>query len=510
MKKICNFRPIVLFAMSLILGGYFFAVSKFRDWVGFVSIGLILAVSIFVFIMFCKTKKTKIINIAVACFLIPFLIGGVLTEFQINKKLNTVTADGSYLITGTVVQGGYDNDLYNFVLDDVILNTDKQTFDVEGEVYVRSIVRSSKAINVGDKITFYGTYNYTYKDNCSNNPLNIYSYTGMAYISEVVNVQSGQGIKYSILKWSKSQLNSSMDPNEANISYAMLFGDKMLMDSELKTNYKVAGVSHILAVSGLHIGFLIALLGLLLSKIIKNKWLYTSILFGILLTYAYICGWTPSVMRAVVMFGVVILSKFMFAQYDPLNSLAIAAMVNIIISPLNIFNVGFLLSFSVSFSIFALGMPLKVLLQSKMPQKVASSLSISISAWIGSLPIILFYFGTISTYAVLINFLILPAIGVVFGCLVITLLISGLWAGVLVIPELMINGLNLIVEGIANLKSSYIIAQNNFLIMVIGFVAISLISQYNFIRHKRLYACATSVLFIAITVVYSIIKGGYV
>lgn len=508
MKKLCNFRPIFLFSLSLIMGGYFFAISKFRDWVGIFTIVLVAVVVLFFVIATIKLKKIQILKFCAICFLIPFLIGGTLTSIEVNNKLRTGTIDGVYTVSGKVSQGGTKDNVYYFVIDDVTLESESKTTKLSGEVFVYSKAINPQKIYTGDRITFIGDYDYTYKQECQKDPLQIYNFVGGAYIDEVVEVKTGKGLKYNVLKWSKNQLNAVMDSNEAEISYAMLFGDKLLMDKDLKDNYKTAGISHILAVSGLHVGFLITLIGLLFSKIIKNKWVYFSLLFSILLGYAYICGWTASVMRAVTMCGIVFLSKSLFSQYDALNSLAIAGIINILIDPLNIFNVGFLLSFGVSFSIFALGSPLGVYFKKYMPSKMASSLSLSISAWLGSIPIIMFYFGNISVYSVFINFLVLPIIGVLFNVLVVTLILSGIWTKFLYLPKLMIEGLNLIVEGIASLKFAFLHATNSYFIMLIGFMTIAIMSQYNFLRHKKLYACVSLVGFIGLTVMYTIFSGG--
>lgn len=510
MKKICNFRPIALFSLSLIIGGYCFALSNFREYIFGITIALIALVVIGGVVGLIITKKIRPIIIALTCFLIPFCLGGTLANCQVKKLLETHDLNGYYIISGKVITGGNHEYGYKCYLDDVTL-TEVDTGEVhkvDGEVSFYAPKENPLEVYDGDEITFLGEYEYSYEDSCDDNPLSADTFTARVYATNDISVVEGSGIKYNILKWGKNQLNSVMDKNEADIAYAMLFGDKLLMDGELKESYKISGLSHILAVSGLHVGFMIAILGFFLNRIIKNKWVNSGLLLALLIFYAYICDWAPSVLRAISMCAIVLLSKCVFEQYDALNSLAIACAINIFVSPLNIFNVGFLLSFSVTFTIFSLSLPLKKLFAKRMPEKVASSLGLSISAWLGSVPVILLYFETLSMYAVIVNFLILPTISIVFTCLVLGLglsIIPGSAWLFLAVPNYLIKGLNLVIEGIASLKFAILPLSSSFVIMLLGMIAIAFASQYNLIKRKGLYAGVLCIGFVACALVYSLV-----
>ena len=282
-----------------------------------------------------------------------------------------------------------------------------------------------------------------------------------------------------------------MDYDSASISSAMLFGNKEFMEDDLTIRYQITGLSHILAVSGLHVGFVIFIVGSLLKLIIKNRWAYAGLLLPVLIFYAYLCSWTPSVVRAVTMCAILLLADSVSSQYDGLNALSIAGVVNLFIDPLNVFSIGFILSFLVVFTIFSLSPDLLYVFKKRMPNKLASSLSITISAWVGSLPVLLYYFGYLSVYAIFANFLIVPLVGVLFTVIVFSLIFSFIPGGesfFLAIPNLFIKVLNFIIEGISSLKGAILILNSSYLILLLGILAIIIASDYCFIKRKRLYA----------------------
>lgn len=511
MKKVCNFRPIAIFGLSLVAGGYLFAVGIFRQWAMILAI---IAVSIMVLsaILFGFLKKSfKPIVVVVLSAILPFLLGGIMLTTNINHRLDSAVNSGVYQISGVVKQGGSKQNNGLIILTDVTLSQGQNGIidkKIIGEVSVRLTQENGlPQVFVGDRLSFEGYFSSTYNKTCKDNPLAVDSFAGYANGNDGVEITRGSGIKYNILKWSRKQLNSVMASDEADVAYGMLYGDKILLDGDIKSAYKAAGISHILAVSGLHIGFMITILGFLLSKVLKNKWAYASIILVILGFYAYVCGFTPSVMRAVIMCGIVLLSKSIFEQYDGLNALSISAIINCILTPLNIFNIGFLLSFGVTFSIFSLSKPMGIRLSLLMPQKMASSLSLSIAAWVGSVPVVMFYFKTISTYSVLINFLLLPVISVLFVSLVAGLLLSiipGTAAVFLALPMYFLRGLNLFIQGVASIKFSIISISASFLSMIIGMLAVAVISQYNLIKNKLLYGLVIFGVFISTALVYTL------
>ena len=511
MKKITNYRPILFVAIALILGGYSF-VSAFKyDWSVFVILGVI-AVALGVVVYFwIKTKQNKIIIRFICLMLVPFIVGGLVVTKAVNKKLDTSIVNGYYLVEGTITGGGVTKDGSNTAtLTSVKLIDMEASDDAEGEYFIDEDIYlvgySTNEFYVGDKVQFVGYLAFTYGE-VRNDPLKASeSVAVVKNISDIEVLATGDGLKYNILKWSKNALHEHMDTKNANVANAMIFGEKLLMDSETKTQYNVTGLAHILAVSGLHVGFVILLFGFLLKKICKNNWIYSIILMSVLIFYAYLCGWVPSVIRAVVMCGVVLLSNALFVQYDGLNALSIAGIVNFIVNPLNIFNIGFLLSFFVVFSILSIAPQIRYLLKNKMPKKLASSVAVTASAWFGGVPIIMFYFESVTPYAIVVNLLVVPFVGVIFITSVACLALSAVFnidAFFLNIAEFMINCLNTVVEGFSLLKGSSLQLTCSYPILILGVCALIVASDYTFIKRRWLYAYTLAFGFLCCALVFS-------
>lgn len=511
MKKIVNYRPIVLFAMALIFGGYFFVTAFVHEYVYIIIGSLILlglAIGVFSWI---KTKSQKTFVRILALFMLPFVLGGVVSTTALIKKTKVFQTTGTYYVSATIVDGGSLDGKYALTLKDVELSHYENgdfAITLDGEYTVRDeLGYNSNMVYAGDRVSFVGDYSYQYTQLVENSPLNAYANNGKFYLrSNLTVVEEGSGIRYSLLKWSKKTLFDNMGKDDATIAYAMLFGDKSLMDHDLKDVYGIAGVSHILAVSGLHVGFLIGIVGWLLSKIIKNKWTQIALLLTLLVAYAYICNWSPSILRAVSMFGVGSLAGGVGKQYDGLNSLAVAGILNFVVAPLNIFDIGFLLSFTVVFSIFAISPGFSQFLQEKLPKKLASGVALSVSAWLGSLPITIFYFKYMSVYSALVNILVIPFVGVLFLVLMVSFVISLIPAFaplILKVPSLLIKGLNFFVSGVGTLSTSAVNFSIGYAILIFGIITLLVTSDYAFIKRKMLYTAVLVFGFFGSVIIYN-------
>lgn len=512
MKKIFNFRPILFIAMALIIGGYAFSVLEKFDWWIFVALGVV-ACSFFVaFVFLFKYKNRKICVEILSLVVIPFLIGGMVVSYFINQNKFGYSFGGTYYIEGVVKDGGVvEGNEISIMLENVSISsvTDENVI-IENDnltIYLSGYLKSDKEIYIGDKISFVGDLNAN-SDKTKGLLLNAKSVDGFAYnYTDITVVETGSGFKYNILRTCKDVIFEHMDEDNADVAFAMLFGKKMTMRNDLKQAYSMSGLSHVLAVSGLHVGFVIMLFGWLLGKIVKSKWVYAILLLSVLIFYSFLCDWSPSVIRAVVMCSVLLLSGGLNVQYDGLNALSIAGIVNFIIDPLNIFSIGFLLSFMVVFSIFSIAPQIMFLFKNKMPRKLASSIAVSVSAWIGSLPLLMFYFGEFSIYSVLINILIVPLVGVVFIattiCLVLAI-ITGLGALMLAIPNVLLAALNFLATGFGLLKGAVLNFTCSYPIMLLGVIAIFVASDYNFIKRKWLYAGTLSLCFICCSIIYGL------
>jgi competence protein ComEC len=203
------------------------------------------------------------------------------------------------------------------------------------------------------------------------------------------------------------------DENSAQIALALLLGQKKELDPTIREAYTQAGVMHILAVSGLHVGIIYALFILILKplKLKKEKArLYLLFVISIIWLYAFLTGLSPSVVRAAMMFSLLTLGQMRERPPSIYNILAFSAILMITINPDVIYEVGFQLSY---LAVLGIVMIQPLILNLWLPrQKVMEYIwqltSVSIAAQVVTFPLSVYYFHVFPTYFLLGNLLILP------------------------------------------------------------------------------------------------------
>ena len=191
----------------------------------------------------------------------------------------------------------------------------------------------------------------------------------------------------------------------------MLLGEKGFIPPDLKEVFAEAGIMHILAVSGLHVGIIAFALAALLNMLRLPKKLKLFTLVLILLIYASITGYRPSVLRATIMFIMLIGGKLINRDRNLNISLFFAAFLILLLNPLTLYDAGFLLSFIVTFFIINLS-PILQELYSKIIVWIKTPLAISTAAWIGIFPLSAYYFNKVSIISIVSNIFIIPLTGI--------------------------------------------------------------------------------------------------
>ncbi len=195
---------------------------------------------------------------------------------------------------------------------------------------------------------------------------------------------------------------------------AMALGDKSALTKELKEVYAVTGASHVLALSGLHLGIIYTLLSLL---IVGRRWQMVSQMLIVLCIWAFVflVGMSTSVVRSATMLTVYALLSLGYRDKMTVNTLAFTAIVMLMVHPLSLYDVGFQMSFMAVLAILVF-MPLleglfptEYLLSHQTVRWLWSMVAVSVSAQIGVAPLIAYYFGRFSTFFLLTNFIVIPA-----------------------------------------------------------------------------------------------------
>lgn len=192
----------------------------------------------------------------------------------------------------------------------------------------------------------------------------------------------------------------------------VFFGDRSVVDDEVRASFSQSGSMHILAVSGLHVGIVAFVFAFVLELLLgKHKFQFykTCLLIIVVWLYAFLAGMPSSVFRASIMFTMFLISKYVRGEYAPYNSLAVSALIILLVNPQELFSPGFQLSFVAVAGISYLYPVLYKFLATDniIWNYVWGLTAVSVAAQISTLPIIMFYFKTVPLYGLLAN---VPAI----------------------------------------------------------------------------------------------------
>jgi len=203
------------------------------------------------------------------------------------------------------------------------------------------------------------------------------------------------------------------------------------MTQELKEVYSVSGASHVLALSGLHLGIIYAVLSILVVSR-RLRGVAQGLIVIAIWAFALLVGLPTSVVRAAVMISVFALLSLAHRNRMSLNALALAALLILIVSPDSLFDVGFQLSFCAMLAILLLQPPLEglvsqqFLLDHPLLRWAWGLATVSVAAQVGVAPLIAYYFGRFATYFLITNFIVIPAATVVLALAMASLLIPAM------------------------------------------------------------------------------------
>ncbi len=217
------------------------------------------------------------------------------------------------------------------------------------------------------------------------------------------------------------------EDDDLSLLSALTVGEKRDFSQELKESYAAAGASHILALSGLHLGIIYMLLTLLLPYRGRNRGvavLRELAIVAALWVFAFIAGLPASVVRSAILFSLMSLGRCLRQDSSSVSSLAFAAIVMLLFSPHLLFDVGFQLSFSAVLAILLLTPhlqdALKVDERDRLCRYALNLIILTFAAQLGTLPFVWYHFGVLPLYSLLTNIFVVP---LAFVMIAITLLL---------------------------------------------------------------------------------------
>lgn len=385
----------------------------------------------------------------IAILIISSIISNINLNFQ-NKNYenirNSLARQESINNIGIVISNKEEKQYYNKYKIETIINNKKMKFYIS--------TNKNLKLEYGDEISFNGTFQKpqeqrNYKGYDYSQHLKQIKIYGTIKCTSVKILRKQQGNKIFLISNKISNrvienVKRVLKEQEAPILLGVMLGDKNDIDSEMQDNFRNASMSHILAVSGMHISYIVLGLTRIGKKLIGKR--YTEILsIFILIFYMLITNFTPSVTRAGIMSILMISSKLFYRKNDILTSVSIALLFTLIYNPFLIQNLGFQLSYGGVLGIVLFNKSILKILKSiniknkiykykirpkikKQLDKVIEIISISISVQLFIIPIILYNLNTLNLYFLISNLILSVFIGpvIIIGFLFITIALINL------------------------------------------------------------------------------------
>ena len=207
--------------------------------------------------------------------------------------------------------------------------------------------------------------------------------------------------------------DSQLSPGAQRFVVALLLGNSHLIDKATRQEFSAAGVAHVLALSGLHVGFISLIIWLLLFPLdyLRFKRVRLGITLAAIITFAVFTGLSPSVVRSTVMIGFVFASLIFSRRSVSLNALAMAALIILVFSPSSLYSVGFQLSFVTVCAVLLFArVPAWLESRYRWVNRLTLTIMTSIVAMLATVALTAHYFHTISLTAVITNLLVLPVL----------------------------------------------------------------------------------------------------
>ena len=287
---------------------------------------------------------------------------------------------------------------------------------------------------------------------------------------------------------------------------ALLIGETEHIDYATDTSFKLSGIRHVVAVSGMHVTILFSLVYVFAMR---RRWLTALLGIPVLVFFTAVAGFAPSITRACIMHILVILALLFERDYDPPTALAFSVLLMLCINPWTITNVGFQLSVSCMAGIFLFSDPIQQWFNrkkwlrriggiwGKMISWVVITVAISVASSLVTVPLCAYYFGSVSLVAVLTNVLTLWVISFIFYGIIVSCLLSFVFASagaaVAWLISWAIRYVLLVCEWIASFPLAAVYTQSSYIVLWLIFTYV-LLTAYLLLGRKHpivLGLCAT-------------------
>lgn len=239
------------------------------------------------------------------------------------------------------------------------------------------------------------------------------------YTLKIDNIKILKENSNSFIKLKNKVIKHVNSYKDSTYLYAFILGKTELISDEVLTSYRENGISHLFALSGLHVSIFSSILLFILKKLRFKEILNYVLIFIFLLLFSFITGFSPSILRATLLFFLLSINKVFYLNIRTLDILYLVFIILVIINQFIIYNLSFILSFTAAFFlIFS-----SDLLKGK--NYFVSLFKVSLLSYFASLPLSIYYFGYTNLLGTILNLVFVPLVSfVVFPLTLLTFIIS--------------------------------------------------------------------------------------
>mgnify|MGYP004453575087 CR=1 FL=1 len=413
-------------------------------WIFGIIWGLYLKISIVLFVIpliFTYTYLTIKKKIRLRKYVILFLVSVIISNIQItlleksfDEKYKNVSENLE--IVGTIISNPMDKQYKNqYILKVEKINENKSYKNTNLQLNVK---KEEKLLSYGDKIIIKGNFEeassarneggFDYKQYLKSK--NVYGIISVdkkdIKLIKKNNVDVIDLLANKVSNSMKIKIEQNLSNETSKLLSGILIGNKNNLQKEIQEDFRNSSLSHVLAISGMHVSYIMLGITFVINKMKFNKKISKIITIFILLFFIILTGKTASVTRACFMSSYIILASLFHKKAHVLASISISLLIILIINPYLILDIGLQLSYGGTIGIVLIYPILKKLKKKKedknskfkkiihkVKEKILDIILITISANLVIFPIVLFHYNTISFTFIISNLLISPIIGII-------------------------------------------------------------------------------------------------
>ena len=419
-------RKLMLFTIGFAAMTAVYAYAAFGDvlWLAAILLFILFIALLFIRNKACTMIAVMLLGASVGCFYCQgydrILLAPVKALDNTTMEIEMTASDYSFKSN------------YGYVVDGHITLQDKR-------YAVRLYYRENQQVNPGDFLICTAQLQYTAQEN------NASYHKGdgiflLAYGDEIrLTPMYSDALRYLPVRLRKSisdRIAALFSEDTAPFAKALLLGEDNELSFQDNISLQKSGIRHVVAVSGLHVSILFSILYFFTGK---RKLLTLATGFPLLLLFAAVAGFSPSVMRACLMQALMILAVSVNKEYDPPTAVSFAALTILLLNPWSVTSVSFQLSFGSMIGIMIFSQRIldyfrnhfEVIkrkgLKARLLRWIAGSFSVSIGAMSVTLPLCAVYFGMVSVIGIFTNLITLWIISFIFCGIMLACLLSMIW-----------------------------------------------------------------------------------